>query len=469
MVLTKELINEIRKRLSISGIKDTELPLVTSPFQGDETLAIVQQGENRQLSLEEFNQYLLKEGLDQVIGAKLGKGVTLNNGNIDVSISSNLAFNEMGQLYAELGEGLTSKSNKITLKIGTRGLNVDSDGLALKVDTSTGLKYDPDGRLFISLGNGLGINTSYQLYSKLGTGLSTDSKGNIMISLGNGLIAGNNLGLRLTTNFYNLLTQLTKVGSNNAGLKYTSDGLLTIDTGDGLEVRNGKLVSTSTGSGLDSKYRNYLDGKINEEILSKVNVNATVSPSLIEKGVSTSVTYSVNVTNTNTEADYATASVVIQEGDTSRGNGTTSASYAKSTTDTVPAGTLKAVVTLKDSSLKTTVNFPAVNAYYKVWSGVSNSTITTNSFTDSTLKKNTAVLSSVTGTSTSFNATVTSTGQKFYLAVPTGITAPTKYMIDSRDNPADELTRSTVSYNGISYTVVATNNLAAGSYNIYFA
>lgn len=466
MVLTKELINEIRKRLSISGIKDTELPLVTSPFQGDETLAIVQQGENRQLSLEEFNQYLLKEGLDDIIDAKLGKGVTLNNGNIDVSISSNLAFDEMGQLYVELGDGLTSKSNKITLKIGTRGLNVDSDGLALKVDTSTGLKYDSDGRLFISLGNGLGINTSYQLYSKLGTGLSTDSKGNIMISLGNGLIAGNNLGLRLTTNFYNLLTQLTKVGSNNAGLKYTSDGLLTIDTGDGLEVRNGKLVSTSKG--LDSKYQNYLDNKINEEILSKVNVNTTISPNLIEKGVNTSVTYSVNVTNTNTEANYTTASVAIQEGSTSRNTGTTSASYNKNATDTVSAGTLKAVVTLKDSSLKKEVNFPAVNAYYKVWVGVSNSAISTSNFA-SLLNKHESVLSSVTGTSTFFKVTVASTGQKFYLAVPTGITVPTKYMIDSRDNPADELTTSTVSYNSVSYTVVATNSLAAGSYNIYFA
>lgn len=56
MIFTQEQINEIRTRLAISGTKDTQLPLINS-IRGNETVTLVQYGENRQMRVDE----LLKE------------------------------------------------------------------------------------------------------------------------------------------------------------------------------------------------------------------------------------------------------------------------------------------------------------------------------------------------------------------------------------------------------------------------
>lgn len=52
-MFTSNQIEEIRKKLQLSGIKDTNFPLA-GPLKGNETMAIVQQGQNRQLSLKAF-------------------------------------------------------------------------------------------------------------------------------------------------------------------------------------------------------------------------------------------------------------------------------------------------------------------------------------------------------------------------------------------------------------------------------
>lgn len=54
MLFTQEQIEEIRERLSISGSKDTKLPLVLLPLSGEETIALVQQGENKRVPIENF-------------------------------------------------------------------------------------------------------------------------------------------------------------------------------------------------------------------------------------------------------------------------------------------------------------------------------------------------------------------------------------------------------------------------------
>lgn len=54
MIFTQEQINEIRKRLAIAGSKDYKLPLAALPLQGNEIIAITQNGENKRMSIEEF-------------------------------------------------------------------------------------------------------------------------------------------------------------------------------------------------------------------------------------------------------------------------------------------------------------------------------------------------------------------------------------------------------------------------------
>lgn len=49
-MFTYNQIEEIRKKLQLKGVKDTSLPLA-EPIKGDETIAIVQQGQNKQLGL----------------------------------------------------------------------------------------------------------------------------------------------------------------------------------------------------------------------------------------------------------------------------------------------------------------------------------------------------------------------------------------------------------------------------------
>ena len=54
MIFTQEQINEIKQRLALSGSKDLQLPLANLPLSGEETIALVQQGENKRVSIEEF-------------------------------------------------------------------------------------------------------------------------------------------------------------------------------------------------------------------------------------------------------------------------------------------------------------------------------------------------------------------------------------------------------------------------------
>lgn len=52
-MFTANQIEEIRKKLSAIGIKDTELP-ITKELNGNETMAIVQEGQNKQVPFSEI-------------------------------------------------------------------------------------------------------------------------------------------------------------------------------------------------------------------------------------------------------------------------------------------------------------------------------------------------------------------------------------------------------------------------------
>ena len=71
MIFTQEQINEIKQRLSLSGIKDTELDkldLLEHPLTGEEVIAIVKDGENLRISVED-----LYEGFAEYLGDKVIK------------------------------------------------------------------------------------------------------------------------------------------------------------------------------------------------------------------------------------------------------------------------------------------------------------------------------------------------------------------------------------------------------------
>ena len=53
-MFTLEQINEIKKRLINSGSKDTQLPEAELPLSGEETVAIIQDGENKKVPIREF-------------------------------------------------------------------------------------------------------------------------------------------------------------------------------------------------------------------------------------------------------------------------------------------------------------------------------------------------------------------------------------------------------------------------------
>ena len=57
MIFTQEQINEIKQRLSLSGIKDSELDklnLLEYPLTGKEVITIVKDGENFRISVEDL-------------------------------------------------------------------------------------------------------------------------------------------------------------------------------------------------------------------------------------------------------------------------------------------------------------------------------------------------------------------------------------------------------------------------------
>lgn len=54
MLFTQEQIEEIIKRISITGIKDTQFPEATLPLKGNELITLIQGGENKIAALEEL-------------------------------------------------------------------------------------------------------------------------------------------------------------------------------------------------------------------------------------------------------------------------------------------------------------------------------------------------------------------------------------------------------------------------------
>lgn len=108
MIFTQEQIDEIKRRLAISGTKDTQLPLANIPVTGEESISIVQNGENKLISLQEMlNNELTRDN------AWLGSGLLYTDIMTDdhkissVEGSYKIDFNDTGRLILIVPKGVT--------------------------------------------------------------------------------------------------------------------------------------------------------------------------------------------------------------------------------------------------------------------------------------------------------------------------------------------------------------------------
>lgn len=87
MIFTKEQIEEIKRRLSLEGIKDTEFLQADVPVKGTDIITVVQNGENRKCTLSELISFI-----------KPGDGFDISDDN-EMSIKLKLAFDEVLTIY----------------------------------------------------------------------------------------------------------------------------------------------------------------------------------------------------------------------------------------------------------------------------------------------------------------------------------------------------------------------------------
>lgn len=153
-----------------------------------------------------------------------------------------------------------SSMGRLELKPNTdKGINVDKDGVAVKVNTSNGLKMTSSG---IAINDGLGIEFSstgqLNLKVKKDGGFSggpggasvIPGKGITISSSGVGVKAGN--GIAVTSSGVNV--KLAKGAQNNGGGGQGTDGFTSIGSAGGLALSsNGLSVSAGNGIQIDSQ------------------------------------------------------------------------------------------------------------------------------------------------------------------------------------------------------------------------
>ena len=123
-MFTKEQIDEIAKRLENRGVKDTYFPTAILPLQGNELLPLVQSGENKNVSIDDFweelSKYLNEGGIYSTFIEKCEATLKDIQNMIDGIESSGIAVsNEFGDNpYISISQKtLTSAINKIWQKI----------------------------------------------------------------------------------------------------------------------------------------------------------------------------------------------------------------------------------------------------------------------------------------------------------------------------------------------------------------
>lgn len=176
-------------------------------------------------------------------GLKVNTGSTLevNNNEVNVKLAetnSGLATN--GGLHIDAGNGLSTETGELAVKLDGKSLSAGENGLKVNVQNGSGLTADGNG-IKINNGDTLKIeNNTLDVNLASNSGLATD--GGLHVNTGNGLtINGNAVAVNVAD---------TSLIVDNAGLKVqTGAGLTTDSTGlkvnvkddSGLKFENGAL------------------------------------------------------------------------------------------------------------------------------------------------------------------------------------------------------------------------------------
>lgn len=213
-----------------------------------------------------------------------------------------------------------------------------------------------------------------------------------------------------------------------------------------------------------------LEAKIdsNTELIVSLHATAslTASPTVIEKGVSTSVTFTgTGLFNGSTDSLY---NLVL----TDSGNNiiTSSTSSTVTYTASLSDSTTYYLDAYFDSDMTISVQASrTVNAYYPIYLLTSSSSSITSGTTITSSGTKQSIKSSAAG---SYSVT-TSSGDYVWLFVPSGVTVPTSATISGFDCPlADSTTISSVSVNSatVSYTALRTEAaMSADTFTIVYA
>ena len=197
------------------------------------------------LSINASDELELDKATKNSIGGVIvGDNIDVTNGTISVPIATDSSL------------GVVKPTN---------GLSIDNTG-ELSVNTGDGLSINQDNEIEINIGEGLSINQDNELEVSVGNGLSINASDEVELdkatasALG-GVIVGDNIDVNNGT------ISVPKAASNKLGvvkptdgLSVDSNGVLTVDTGDGLSIDSTtKEVNVNVGDGLQINQDNELE------------------------------------------------------------------------------------------------------------------------------------------------------------------------------------------------------------------
>lgn len=183
------------------------------------------------------------------------------------------------------------------------GISVDNDGV-IDVNTGDGLSVNNDNELEVSVGDGLQIDANGAVEVNVGDGLSINASDEVELDKATttdigGVIVGDNIDVNNGT------ISVPKAASNKLGvvkptdgLSIDSNGVLTVDTGDGLSIDSTtKEVNVNVGDGL----------QINQDNELEVNVGVGLSVDSTNNDINVNTGRALSVNNDN-EIDVNIAS-----------------------------------------------------------------------------------------------------------------------------------------------------------------
>lgn len=120
-MFTLEQIREIKERLINSGSKDTQLPEAELPLSGEETVAIIQDGENKKIPIREFyteiSSTYTKAEVDRLINAI--KQFTYESASVLPQASAS-TMNKIYLIPSDNAEDNNVKDEYITVQDGSQ-------------------------------------------------------------------------------------------------------------------------------------------------------------------------------------------------------------------------------------------------------------------------------------------------------------------------------------------------------------